>query len=97
MAQGFSVNVYGTVQGQPVYEANATTGNLPAIQDWNSSERANFPTTNINIWGINPGAVIAGGVFCYGVIEVPSTGLTQLYSTKYLVRETPAALATLRG
>jgi hypothetical protein len=97
MAQGFSVNVYGTVNEQPVYSADATTGNLPCVQDWRTSERANFPTTSINIWGINPGAVIAGGVFCYGVIEVPSTGLTQLYSQKYLVRETPAQLATLRG
>ena len=96
MAQGFSVNVYGTVQGQPPYVADATTGNLAAVQDWNASARGNVPTTSPNIWGISPGAVIAGGVFCYGVIEIPASGL-QTYSTKYLVRETPAQLATLRG
>lgn len=96
MAQGFSINTYGTVTAQPPYEADATTGNLACIQDWNTSARGNVPTTDINMWGISPGAVIAGGVFCYGVIELPATGLNQ-HSTKYLVRETPAQLATLRG
>ena len=96
MAQGFSVNVYGTVNEQPPYSADATTGNLASVQDWNSSARGNVPTTTINTWGISPGAVIAGGVFCYGVIEIPAAGLNQ-FSTKYLVRETPAQLATLRG
>jgi hypothetical protein len=96
MAQGFSVNVYGTVNEQPPYAADATTGNLPSIQDWNSSSRGNVPTTDINMWGISPGAVIAGGVFCYGVIELPASGLN-VHSVKYLVRETPAQLATLRG
>ena len=99
MAQGFSVNVYGTVNQQPPYRGTVD-GNLPAVDATYESASiaalSNFPTTNINIWPIQPGVKMAGGVYCYGVIEVPPSGLNQ-YSEKYVVKETVATLATLRG
>lgn len=95
MAQGFSVRVYGTVNEQPPYVADVP-GNLPAISaTYATPQIANFPTTPVNIWPIQPGAKM-NGVYCYGVIEVPPTGLNQ-YSQKFVVMETIATLATLRG
>lgn len=96
---GFSVRVYGEVNEQPPYEGDAT-GNLPAVSAVYSSTNAqvsNFPTTPVNIWPINGyGAVMGGGVSCYGVIEIPPTGLQQ-YSKKFVVQQTVAQLTTLRN
>lgn len=95
---GFSVRVYGTVSQQPPYSPTST-GNLPAVSDTYTSAQAlvsNFPTDRVNIWPVaNPG-VVMNGVSCYGVIEVPPQGLQQ-YSQKFVVKETVAALATLRN
>jgi hypothetical protein len=97
MAQGFSVRVYGTVSSQPPYISDVN-GNLPSVQSTYAAANdlvSNFPTDRVNIWPILPGAKM-NGVFCYGVIEVPPSGLQQ-YSQKFIVVETVATLATLRG
>lgn len=96
---GFSVRVYGEVNEQPPYVTSAG-GNLPAISATYNSDAAqvvNFPTTPVNIWPIGGyGAVMNGSTSCYGVIEIPPTGLQQ-YSKKYVVQQTVSALATLRN
>jgi len=94
---GFSVRVYGEVNEQPPYNTLAG-GNLPAVSaTYGTTDVANFPTTPVNIWPISGyGAVMGGGVSCYGVIEIPATGLAQ-YSKKYVVQQTVAQLATLRN
>lgn len=98
MALGFSVMVYGTVNQQPPYKGT-TDGNGAFIQAAYTSAQivspSNFPTASVNIWPIQPGVLI-NGVFCYGVIEVPANGLQQ-FTNKYIVKETSAQLATLRG
>lgn len=98
MAAGFSVRVYGTLDQQPPYVAT-NEGNLPAVQATYSSDAtqvANLPSANINIWPIEPGVIMNGGTYCYGAIEIPASGL-QLHSTKYVVQQGVAALATLRN
>jgi hypothetical protein len=98
MALGFSVRVYGTVNQQPPYSADVN-GNLPAVQatfTGNNIQVQNFPTEGVNIWAIQPGVRMDGGVYCYGVIEVPPTGLRQ-FSDKFVVKENVVTLATLRG
>ncbi len=99
MAQGFSVRVYGTVNEQPPYVANTNGTQLGALNAAFAAasvvDVANFPTTSVNIWPIQPGVLI-NGVYCYGVIEVPAGGLQQ-FTSKYVVKETSAQLATLRG
>lgn len=95
---GFSVRVYGTLDQQPPYVAT-TDGQLPAVQaTWTADQAqvANFPTSNVNIWPVHPGVKMNAGTYCYGVIEVPATGLN-VHSTKFVVQETVAALATLRN
>jgi len=98
MALGFSVNVYGTVNQQPPYEGtvDGNGGFIQATYPSTKVQLANFPTTPVNIWPIQPGVKMIGGVYCYGVIEVPATGLNQ-YSEKFIVKETITTLATLRG
>ena len=96
MALGFTVNVYGTVDQQPPYAAD-NNGGLASVQaTYSAGQQANFPTAEVNIFGISPGVKMVGGLFCYGVIEVPPSGLQQ-FSKKYVVRETLATLASLRG
>lgn len=97
MSQGFTANVYGQLNSQPPYaaDANGQLASVSATYQSANVQPANFPTTGINIWPIQPG-VKMNGVFCYGVIEVPPSGLQQ-YSQKFVVKETTAALATLRG
>ena len=110
MAQGFSVRVYGEVNEQPPYidsatgVLNATPAQvaaalhiLPAVSaQYASPQIENFPTTTVNLYPIYPNGVNMNGTMCYGVVEVPPSGL-QLYSKKYIVKETLATLATLRG
>lgn len=98
MAVTFAVRVYGTVNAQPPYAAE-NNGNLPAISATYPSSQvqlASFPTADTNVFAIQPGAIMSNGVYCYGVVEVPPSGL-QIYSTKYVVKETVATLATLRN
>lgn len=98
MALGFTVNVYGTVNQNPPYAAD-NNGLLPAVEATYASAKVlptNFATADVELWSVNPGVKMAGGVFCYGVIEVPAGGLQQ-FSKKYIVKETIAVLATLRG
>lgn len=99
MAAGFSVRTYGTIAQNPPFKAdvNGLLTSVEATYPSDQCQLASFPTSNINIWSIQPGVKMAGGVFCYGVVEVPASGLTQLYSTKYVVKETEAQLASLRG
>jgi len=95
MAAAFSVRVYGTVSAQPPYVADEN-GLLPAVSaTYASPQIASFPVADTNVWAVQPG-VTMNGVYCYGVVEVQPTGL-QLYSQKYVVKETVATLATLRG
>lgn len=100
MAQGFSVMVYGTVNQQPPYKANEDGSQLGALASSYPASQvvslSNFPTGPVNIWPIQPGVKI-NGVYCYGVIEVPASGLTQFFTPKYIVKETTTVLATLRG
>lgn len=97
MALGFSVRVYGNVKAEPPFVADVN-GNLANANNFtgNQIQIVNFPTNDIALWPIQPGAKMAAGVFCYGVIEVPATGLN-VHSTKFVVKETLATLATLRG
>ena len=98
MAQGFTVRVYGTVNEQPPYVGDVS-GQLPAVSATYAStnvQPASFPTDRVNLWPIQPGVKMAGGFFCYGVVEIPAQGLNQ-YSQKFVVAETITTLATLRG
>lgn len=98
MSVSFSVRPYGTVDQQPPYAADVD-GNLPSVQATYPSAKvqlASFPSASVNVWAIEPGVKMAGGVFCYSVIEVPASGL-QLHSTKYVVQDLVSTIATLRG
>jgi len=98
MANGFSARVYGEVNEQPPYIPDSR-GNLPAVSatyEAASTLVSNFSSLEVNIYPIaDPGSVMRG-VSCYGVIEIPASGLQQ-YSKKFVVQQTVAALATLRG
>lgn len=109
MAQGFSVRVYGEVSTQAPYvdsinppgataqQVAANLHQLPSVSaGYASPQIENFPTTNVNLYPIYPNGVSMNGVMCYGVVEVPASGLQQ-YSRKYIVKESLATLATLRG
>lgn len=99
MSVSFSVNVYGTVNQQPTYHTGAG-GNLPAIDATYPSAqvaKVSFPSSSVNVFPITGyGAIMAGNVSCYSIIEVPATGLN-LHSEKYVAKETVATIATLRG
>lgn len=98
MALGFSARIYGEVNQNPPYLPDSH-GVLPAVSATYSTAAQllyNFPTTLVNIYPIaDPGSVM-GGVSCYGVIEVPASGLN-VHGKKYVVQQTIAQLATLRG
>lgn len=98
MAVSITLRVYGEVNENAPYLPNST-GNLPAVSATYSEDAAlvtNFPAANINVWPIaNPGCVMRG-VSCYAVVEIPATGLN-LHGKKYVVQQTPAAIATLRN
>lgn len=97
MATSFAVRVYGTLDQQPPYAAD-TAGNMASVQATYPSAKvqlASFPVEATNVFAIQPG-VLMNGVYCYGAVEVPPSGL-QLYSQKYVVKETVATLASLRG
>lgn len=97
MGQAFSVRVYGTVDQQPPYEA--TNGNLGSVQATFPSTQcltSNFPSAAVNVFPIAGGVKMTGGVICYGVVEVPATGLNQL-SEKFITHQTADAIATLRN
>ena len=94
---GFLVRVYGTVDQQPPYKA--TNGNLSGIQATYPTDQiliSSFPSTPINVWNVAGGVKMGGSVICYGVIEVPASGL-QVHSTKYVTQETATAINTLRN
>lgn len=98
MAQSFSVNVYGTTDQQPPYQAEVN-GNASFVQATYPAAQvqlANFPVEGTNVFAISPGVKMIGGVYCYGVVEVAASGLQQ-YSKKYIVKDTVATLASLRG
>lgn len=98
MSVAFSVRPYGTVDQQPPYKADVN-GNLPCVQATYPADQVNlasFPSASVNVWGINPGVKMAGGVFCYSVIEVPASGLQQ-HSTKYVAQDLVTTITTLRG
>lgn len=95
---GFSVRVYGNLNEQPPYVADVN-GGLSALQATYTAAQslvANFPSSTVNLWPISPGVKMNGGVFCYGVIEVPASGLQQ-FSQKYVVQQTVNALVSLRN
>lgn len=94
MAAAFSVNVYGTVAYAPPYDGNLT----PVQASFSSAnvEMTSFNVASTNCWGATPGFQMVGGVFCYGVVEVLAGGL-QVQSQKFIVKESAATLATLRG
>jgi hypothetical protein len=99
VTNGFAVRVYGTLNQQPPYVADAD-GNLGALNAGYTTAQAqvaNFPAVSggLNFWAIQPGVKI-NGVYCYGAIEVPASGL-QVHSTKYVAQQTPTQLATLRN
>ena len=102
MATGnsFTIRVYGTVDGAPSYVTEAG-GNLPSVQATFSSDATldtNFPAaSNIQVWPIGGyGAVMNGNTSCYGVIEVPPSGLNQ-QPDRFVVQQTVAQVATLRN
>lgn len=98
MANSFAVRVYGTVNTQPPYVADVN-GQLPAVQATftsNQIQLASFSVGRSNVFAVQPGVKMLGGVYCYGVVEVAPDGL-QLYSQKFIVKEDVATLATLRG
>jgi hypothetical protein len=94
----FSVRVYGEVNQNAPYLPDSV-GNLAAVSATYSETAAlvtNFPSASVNIFPIaDPGCVMRG-VSCYGVIEIPATGLNQ-FGKKYVVQQTVATLATLRN
>lgn len=96
---GFTIRVYGEVSQQPPYLPNAQ-GNLPAVSATYGSVAtiaSNFSAAEVNVYPIAaPGAVMGGNTSCYGVIEVPASGLQQ-FSKKYVVQQTVAEIATLRN
>lgn len=97
MSVAFSVRPYGTVNQQPPYAAD-TSGNMQSVEATYPSAKvqlASFPSAPVNVWPILPG-VKMNGVFCYSVIEIPAGGLQQ-FSEKYIVKETVATIASLRG
>ncbi len=96
MSVAFSVRVYGTVDQQPPYAAEEA-GQAAFVQAayTAAAQVASFPSAPVNVWPILPGAIV-GGVYCYSVIEEPASGL-QVHSTKYIAKETVAAIASLRG
>jgi hypothetical protein len=99
MALGFSVRVYGTMAQQPPFSADVN-GNLAGVQatfTGNQIQLQNFPTANVNLWAIQPGVRMDGGVYCYGVIELPAPEGLSLHSDKFIVKENVVTLATLRG
>jgi len=100
MATGnsFTIRVYGQVDGAPPYSTPAG-GNLPSVQaTFATPLDTNFPAaTPINVWPIGGyGAVMAGNVSCYAVLEIAPQGLQQ-YPERYVVQQTVAAVATLRN
>lgn len=97
MALGFTVRVYGEIKEEPLYIPDST-GNLPGISaTYSSPPNFNFPTTDPTFYPIaDPGAVMIGGVSCYGVVALPASGLN-VHGKKYIVQQTIAQLNTLRG
>lgn len=98
MSVAFSVRPYGTVNQNPPYNADVN-GNMSSVEATYTTAQtglASFPSAAVNVWPISPG-VKMNGVFCYSVIEIPATGLTQLYTKKYVVKELVTTIATLRG
>lgn len=97
MASGFSVRVYGTLDQQPPYLA--VNGNLASVQATYPTTQtllAGFPNEGGNFFNISGGVKMAAGVICYGVIELPATGLN-VHSTKYVTQQNVTALSALRN
>lgn len=98
-SQGFLIRVYGEVNEQPPYLPDAT-GNLPAVSATYSATASlatSFPAEDVIVYPIaDPGAVMNGATSCYGVIEVPASGLNQ-HGKKYVVQQTVTAVNSLRN
>lgn len=96
---GFSIRLYGEVNEQPQYIPNSV-GNLPAVSATYGSTAclvANLSASAVNVYPIaDPGCVMAGNTSCYGIIEVPASGLQQS-GKRYVVQQTVAQIATLRN
>lgn len=96
---GFSIRLYGEVDESPQYLPNSQ-GNLPAVSATYGSAAclvANLPAAPVIAFPIAaPGAVMAGNTSCYGIIEIPPTGLND-NGRRYVVQETVAQIASLRN
>lgn len=96
---GFTIRLYGEVNEQPPYLPDSQ-GNLSAVSATYNATAAiasNFSAYDVNVYPIaSPGAVMGGNTSCYGVIEVPASGLN-LHGRKYVVQETVTQIATLRN
>src|SRR3954464_7372485 len=91
-----TVNVYGTVAGQPPFpngQANQFTSFIP----WATPGAMSFPTTGTVFHPVNPGVQVGNtSNYIYSIVEVQPTGLN-VNSAKYASNQLVATLATNAG
>lgn len=96
---GIAIRLYGEVDQSPQYKPNSV-GNLPAVSATYDSDKcvlASLPASPIIVYPVlNPGVVMAGNTSCYGIIEIPPTGLND-NGKRYIVQQTVTQVNDLRN
>jgi hypothetical protein len=93
-----TVNVYGTVAGQPPFQTVRQINlqvSFPIF--WATPGAMSFPTTGTVFHPVNPGVQVGNtSNYIYSIVEVQPTGLN-VNSAKYASNQSVATLATNAG
>ncbi len=98
-AAHLTAGIYGTVQGQPPYQASTEAAVFTRLITWDTPVQMSFPTGVTVFHPVSPGVQVGGtGQYIYSVIEIIPTGLTTPgQGPKYASNEAVATLATDAG
>ena len=95
-AAHLSAGIYGTIQGQPPYQAATEAEVFTRFIGWDTPSVMSFPTGVTVFHPVSPGVQVGGtGNYIYSVIEIIPTGLTTPgQGPKYATNKSVATLAT---
>jgi len=98
-ASHVTTGIYGTVQGQPPFQASTEDAVFTRFIQWDTPTQMSFPTSGTVFHPVSPGVKVGNtSNYIYSVIEVIPTGLTTPgQGPKYASNQSVATLATNAG
>ncbi len=98
-ASHLTTGIYGTVQGQPPFQASTEDAVFTRFLAWDTPVQMSFPTGGTVFHPVSPGVQVGGtGQYIYSVIEIIPTGLTTPgQGPKYASNQSVSTLATNAG